>query len=123
MESIEIQKLRTEIAELKNSVAELERALDLDSDSTTHHIKALYQYVADIHDYLMPMVHKVFPGFTQDKKQIDAFMKGRGNPPEGETTAVVKPRLWGYFRARIALRIFLWPRMIVTGFFVKFMKK
>ena len=80
MDNAEIQKLRAEIAELKSSVTDLRRAHDMNADDTTDHIKSIYQFIADIHDYLMPTVRKVFPGFAEDKKRIDTFMLGRSSP-------------------------------------------
>lgn len=84
MRDDEFETLKKEVRELRASIADIRRAFELDSDNTTGHIKSIYQYIADIHDYLMPVVHKVFPGFTEDKKQIDAFMRGRGPPSNGK---------------------------------------
>jgi hypothetical protein len=78
MNNSDIEKLQAEIAELKDVVADLRRAFERNSDNTTDHVKSIYQYITDIHEYLMPVVHRVFPGVVRDNKQIDAFVKGRG---------------------------------------------
>jgi hypothetical protein len=78
MNITEIEQLRAEVRELKASLADVRHALE--SDSATDHIKTLYQYIADIHDYLMPVVNRTFPGFAADKERIEAFMQGRLRP-------------------------------------------
>jgi hypothetical protein len=87
MSNDEIASLKNEIANLNTTVAELRaridgigRALMDESTNNTQHFKAIYRYIADIHDYLMPVLHKVFPGFEAAKKQIDTFMDEYGGP-------------------------------------------
>jgi hypothetical protein len=87
MSNDEIAFLKNEIATLNKTVAQLReridsigRALMDESTNNTQHFKAIYRYIADIHDYLMPVLHKVFPNFKAAKKQIDAFMEEYGGP-------------------------------------------
>jgi hypothetical protein len=87
METKEITMLRQEIAELRARIDDLVKAQNIDRE---HFISAnkdtyqsCYQYIADIHDYLWPLIHKVFPQYAEGQKQIDAFMKGR-RPIDGE---------------------------------------
>lgn len=83
MKDVEIQKLKDEVAELRIIVADTTRALELLSGSTKDHFATTYQYINDIHDYLFPVVHKVFPGFAEDKEKIDDLMGGRRSPSKG----------------------------------------
>jgi hypothetical protein len=88
MENLEIKMLRQELTALREQFADLRAAQHNDRDQAIKAIKELYtemyQYVADIHDYLWPVVHKIFPEFAESKKQIDAFLSRR--------TAVKKDR-------------------------------
>ena len=82
MENIEINKLREEIELLKSQVADLKSAQDKDFDELSKLIKEVYtnayQYIADIYDFLWPVVHKLFPEYASNKKQIDAIIKRPG---------------------------------------------
>lgn len=76
-----IAALEKEVADLKAQVADLSTTQDRDFEEVNKLIKDVYtnayQYIADIHDYLWPVIHKLFPNFAESQKQIDAFMKGR----------------------------------------------
>jgi hypothetical protein len=78
MQNEEIIAIRKEIAALRAEVVDVREALKLESTNNTQHFRSVYRYIADIHDYLMPVVHKVFPGYTAAKKQIDKFMESYG---------------------------------------------
>lgn len=73
--------LRQEIECLRAQLVDLRAAQDNDRAEAIKFIldveKSIHQYIADIHDYLWPVIHKLFPTFAESKKQIDAFMKGR----------------------------------------------
>lgn len=73
--------VRAEIKALRAEVADIRAALKSESADNTKHFNAIYRYLADMRDHLMPVVHKVFPGFTDTRKQIDAFMERYGGSP------------------------------------------
>lgn len=85
MDDTEIKALREEVAALRARVEDLHGALKAEAESTTEHFQSVYRFIADIHDYLMPVVRKVFPGYSAAKKQIDEFMERYGGsvtPPK-----------------------------------------
>jgi len=91
MTNDEIASLKNDIAILNQKVAELyERTSDTSkalrslSTGITEHFGKIYRYIADIHDYLMPILHKVFPNYEAAKKQIDAFMEQYGVPNDAK---------------------------------------
>jgi hypothetical protein len=77
----EIHILRKEIDFLKTQIADLKATQDKDFEEVNRLIRDVYtnsyQYIADIHDYLWPVIHKLFPKYAESQKQIDAFMKRR----------------------------------------------
>lgn len=87
METKEITMLRQEIAELRARIDDLTKAQNIDREgllaANKDTYQSCYQFIAEIHDYLWPLVHKVFPEYAKGQKQIDAFMKGR-NPIDGQ---------------------------------------
>lgn len=78
MTNEEIAALRKEIETLRAEVADIRGALKDEAESTTENFRSVYRFIADIHDYLMPVVRKVFPGYCAAKKQIDDFMERYG---------------------------------------------
>lgn len=78
MDGNEINELRDEIASLKKEIVDLKAVQDSDRANTISSLNGLYtdtfQYIADIHDYLWPMFHKLFPKFADEKQAIDAFL-------------------------------------------------
>lgn len=76
----EIIALRKEIDALRAEVADVRDAIKCEADNTTEHFDAIYRFITDIHEYLMPVVRKVFPGYCAAKKQIDDFMERHGGP-------------------------------------------
>ena len=80
MANDEITALKKDIETLRAEIADVRDALKAETVNVTHHVGAIYQYIRDIHEYLMPIVHKVFPGYAAAKKQIDAFMKSYSRP-------------------------------------------
>ena len=87
METKEITMLRQEVAELRAKLDDLTKAQNIDREEAIKAIKDVYttafQSIKDIHDYLWPLVNKVFPKWAASEKQIAEFMKGR-NPMDGE---------------------------------------
>ena len=85
MENEEITELRKEVAKLRAEVADIRQAIECEATNSTEHFQSVYRFIADIHDYLMPVVRKVFPGYGAAKKQIDEFMERYGGsvtPPK-----------------------------------------
>lgn len=81
MENEEIKILKEEIESLRWQMASLKATQDEDRRQAIKLSKEIYQstyqFIADIHDYLWPVVHKLFPKYAESQKQIDAFMKSR----------------------------------------------
>lgn len=75
-----VEALRERVELLAAEIADLKRAFKIELDSNLEHAEATYQYIADIHDYLMPVVRKVFPGYAAAEKQIDRFLGGQKKP-------------------------------------------
>jgi hypothetical protein len=73
-----LEALGERVEFLAREIADLKRAFKIELDSNLEHAEATYQYIADIHDYLMPVVRKVFPGYAAAQKQIDRFLAGKG---------------------------------------------
>ena len=85
MQDEEFIALRNEVAKLRAEVADIRQAIECESTNSTEHFQSVYRFIADIHDYLMPVVRKVFPGYSAAKKQIDEFMEHYGGsvkPPK-----------------------------------------
>jgi len=76
--------LRREVAFLRSEVSDLCEALAIEGDSTTKHVKTIYKMIGMINEHLKPVVDKVFPGYAETRKQIDALVKGYGNSPRGK---------------------------------------
>ena len=74
-----LDALRDRVERLERVVADLKQALNIEMDSNLEHTEATYQYIGDIHDYLMPVVRKVFPGYAPTQRQIDRILRGRGD--------------------------------------------
>lgn len=72
--------LKRRVEVLESQMADLLQAFKAEVDNTTQHITTIHQFLRDIHDYLMPVVDKVFPGFSATKKQIDKFMAKSTSP-------------------------------------------
>lgn len=78
-----IAALEKEAAELKAKVAHLCEVFEKEGDNTTEHFGNVYALITEIIDYLMPVVHKIFPGIGEGKKEIAAFLKRR--PPASDS--------------------------------------
>jgi hypothetical protein len=84
-----------DISGIREELHALNARLLRESENTTHHIKeihkriidtnermgAIYDRIAFIHDFLWPVVHKLFPGFTEDARTIAALDKGSQTGP------------------------------------------
>jgi predicted nucleic acid-binding Zn-ribbon protein len=73
----ELDALRKRTAMLEAQVNDLSKSLAIQAQDFDEHLTATYQHIADIHDLLMPVMSKVFPGFAETRKQIRAFVRGR----------------------------------------------
>jgi hypothetical protein len=82
MSGQELDELRCKISTMRAEIAELRRAVKEESTRMTPIIKSGYRYIADIHDYLMPVVHKIFPGYVAARKQVDEFMERYPKPSD-----------------------------------------
>ena len=74
-----IAALEKEVADLKAMVADIFDALKLESSSTT-------EMFTEIIDYLMPVVHKVFPKIAEGQSEIAAFLKRRRSSSGGKSS-------------------------------------
>jgi hypothetical protein len=87
MNENEIMGLRKEISELRAQIDDLIKAQNNDREEAIKAIKDVYttsyQSIAKIHDFLWPVVNKVFPKWAASERQIAEFMKGR-IPIDGE---------------------------------------
>lgn len=79
MSNDDIAALRKEIEALRAEVADVSAAIKSESSNTTQHINAIYRYIGDMHDYVMPILHKVFPNYAEAKKEVDTFIEGLNN--------------------------------------------
>jgi hypothetical protein len=78
-----------EISALKEQIKRLEERLTLESENTTYHIKEIHKHISticdriqDIHDYLWPLVGKIFPKFARDARRIAEL--GGDNPEKNK---------------------------------------
>lgn len=69
--------LTKRIEALEGEVADLKKAFEIELKSNLEHAEATYQYIADIYDYLMPVVRKVLPDYARTQKQIDRIIRAR----------------------------------------------
>jgi hypothetical protein len=75
-----IDRQKAEIKALKAEVADLGAAFKSNVADGTDHFKSIYQYLAEIHEQLWPLVRKVFPGSATTQTQIATIMKSAGRP-------------------------------------------
>lgn len=69
-------RLENETAGLKAELAEIHKAFKVALEAYKFQIDAGNSEILEIyHDFLWPLVHKVFPGFTRTQKQIDRIVK------------------------------------------------
>jgi hypothetical protein len=92
MEKREILRLEKENADLKAELVKVICTLKMESDSTTKHIKCLYQrikllddyigrieknlsqHIANLHDIVAPIEQKIFPAAKNTRKQIASII-------------------------------------------------
>jgi len=87
MSEEETKELQRQIADLQKQIDDLRRVLSRESWDTTAHIKKIHQYIVDIHDFLWPVVRKVFPAYAKDLRAIDRFTGGsRPDTKEGDNS-------------------------------------
>jgi hypothetical protein len=66
----ELAELRTEIAQLRAEVTKLRvKVTDID---------CLYDYIAEIHVHLRPVLSTVFPRYEETQRQIETFIESHG---------------------------------------------
>ena len=66
----ELTELRKEVAQLRAEVTNLRgKVTDID---------CLYDYVAEIHVHLRPILSQVFPHYEETQRQIEEFMESHG---------------------------------------------
>jgi hypothetical protein len=73
-----VKKQQADINSLKAKLADLGAAFKAEVDNTSDHFKSVYQYIADIHDQLWPLVRKVFPDSAATQKQIKQIIRNGG---------------------------------------------
>ncbi|MBV9203056.1 MAG: hypothetical protein JOY83_25610 [Alphaproteobacteria bacterium] len=73
-------------AKTATTTAKLTKDFQSEVNSTTDHFKSIYQYLADIHDQLWPLVHKVFPGSTKTQNQIANIIRNGGRSWDDKST-------------------------------------
>lgn len=74
-----VKALQRQVATLQKQVADLQRDLVRESRDTTAHIDKIYQRIVDIHEYLWPLVRKVFPNYAKDLRTIGRLTKRGGS--------------------------------------------
>jgi hypothetical protein len=72
----ENSRLKKDLSAISSRVDEINNAFCREVANTTLHIKDIHGLFKEIHDYLWPLVHKIFPGWAQDKKAIDEIIGG-----------------------------------------------
>jgi len=65
-----LSRLQADMSPVKAQIADLSEGFKFQVDTSGNEIVKIYR------DFLWPLVHKVFPGFTQTNKQIDAIVNG-----------------------------------------------
>jgi hypothetical protein len=80
MSEQEIIALRREVAELRESLAQLQQDSADHFDLFTQHIGDQHRDLEDLFSYVMPIMQKLYPGFTASKKQYDQILN-RPAPP------------------------------------------
>ncbi len=87
METKEIAMLRQEVAQLRARIDDLTKALEIirewSIEANRDTYKTCYEAIAELTDYLWPVIHKVFPQYAETKDQLDAILKRR-KPIDGE---------------------------------------
>ncbi len=86
-----IAAIEAEIKTLKARVDDIFEALITESNSTTEQFQKVDRQfgkfdalLVEIVDYLMPVVHKVFPGIARGKREVEAFLKRRPPAPDAK---------------------------------------
>jgi hypothetical protein len=72
-----IVRLENQTAKLRAQVTDLGRAFQTLT-------KAHGDEIDELHDLVWPVLHKVFPGFAADQKQIAAIIKPKKASPEAK---------------------------------------
>jgi len=72
-----------DIEYLKAELLDLGKAFRSHVTHTSDDFKYLCQHIADIHDRLVPLVHKLFPESAKTYRQIDEILEG-GSKSRGE---------------------------------------
>jgi hypothetical protein len=73
----EITQLKVRVQLLEEKLSCLGDLFMKEGDNTTEHFGKVHALIGELIDYVMPVVHKVFPGIDEGKKEIEAFLKQR----------------------------------------------
>lgn len=73
----EINALRQRVDELDDLLDDLRKAFKAEVENNCEHDVSVHESIMEIHDYLMPVVRKVFPGFAAAQRQIRRVIDGR----------------------------------------------
>lgn len=73
-----LEKQQVEMESLKAQIADIGAAFRSNVTHNSDHFQSIYQYLADIHDQLWPLVHKVFPGSAKTQDQIAEAIRTAG---------------------------------------------
>lgn len=75
---IRTARLHAEMSPMKTQIADLCDGFKYQVNASAGEILKIYD------DFLWPLIHKVFPGFSQTKKQINAILNPNPSPgPKG----------------------------------------
>lgn len=70
-------RLQADVSPMKTQIADLLEGFKYQVDASGNEIVKIYN------DFLWPLVHRVFPGFSETKKQIDAIVN---QTPQSDST-------------------------------------
>ena len=70
-----IAALESQVADLTSRIDDLFAALKFESASTTKHLRDVGSDITELHSYLIPMLHKAFPGIGADHRQIADLLR------------------------------------------------
>lgn len=72
-----IAELEARVKHLEARVHDLFEALKFESTNTTRHLGLVREDMTEIHEYLMPALHTLFPGIAEDHQTIATITRRR----------------------------------------------